>query len=73
MELNNSVLFILEFEALEEEHLVGEIYAVGYTGLEIGREDQNVETVSSSRLLQQSQWKMLSEFRPVSISGILSK
>lgn len=69
MELKNSVLFILEFETLEEKHLVGEIYAA----LEIGHEDQNVEMVSSSRLLQQSQRKILSEFRPVSISGILSR
>lgn len=33
MELMHSVLFILEFETLEEKHLVGEIHAVGYTGV----------------------------------------
>lgn len=42
MELMNSVLFMLEFEIPEERHLVGEIYAMGYKGLEIGSEDQNV-------------------------------
>lgn len=39
MELMNLVLFVLEFEILEERYLVREIYVVGYKGLEIGSED----------------------------------
>lgn len=42
MELMNSVLFMLEFEIPEESHLAGEIYAMGYEGVEIGSEDENV-------------------------------
>lgn len=42
MELMNSLLFISESETLEEKHLVGEIYAVGYTSVEIWSKVQNV-------------------------------
>lgn len=65
MELMNSVLFVSEFEIPEERHLVREIHAVGYKGLEIGSEDQNTYIAGSKRLSYKSQSKTFPEFRPI--------